>query len=94
MSENRAANEEIWRMLIYATAMSSHSLVDQSRTENGKLRFLTITSDERKSLIKKLIDIFGEGIKNGPKGGQLPLEGSAAMLYSFLNQGWKPADVK
>lgn len=94
LSENMAANEELWRMLPYATTMSTYTLVDQKRTENGKLKFLTITSDEKKSLIDQLVNTFGESIKGGPKGGQLPLEGSAALLYSFFNQGWKPSDIK
>jgi len=89
-----ATNEELWRTIPQATAMSSYCLVDQTRTENGKLRFLTITSDEKKTLMNQLVNVFGEGIKDGPKGGQLPLEGSAALLYSFLGKAWKPSDSK
>ena len=94
LSENMAANEELWRMLFYATTLSTYTLVDQNRVENGKLKFLTITTKERESLKSQLVKVFGEGIKSGPKGGQLPLEGSAALLYSFLNKGWTPADIK
>jgi len=94
LSENMAANEELWRTVLQATALSSYCLVDQNRTENGKLRFLTITSEEKKSLMNQLVSVFGEGVKDGPKGGQLPLEGSAALLYLFLGKGWKPADSK
>lgn len=94
LSENMAANEELWRMLLYATTMSTYTLVDQKRTEDGKLKFLTITSAEKKSLADQLVSIFGESIKYGPRGGQRPLEGSAALLYSFFNQGWKPSDIE
>lgn len=94
ISESMAANEELWRMLLYATTMSTYCLVDQNRTENGKLKFLTITTKEKKSLIDQLVGVFGDRIKGGPKGGQLPLEGSGALLYSFLGQGWKPSDTK
>ena len=94
LSENMAANEEYWRMLLYATTMSTYCLVNRNRTENGKLRFLTITTEEKKALIDQLLSVFGTGIKGGPKGGQLPLEGSGALLYSFLSQGWKPSDIK
>ena len=94
ISESMAANEELWRMLLYATTMSTYCLVDQNRTENGKLKFLTVTTKEKKSLIDQLVSVFGDRIKGGPKGGQLPLEGSGALLYSFLSKGWKPSDTK
>ena len=94
LSKNMAANEELWRMLLYTTTFSTYCLVDRERTEEGKLKFLTITSNERKSLIKNLLNVFGDQIKKGPKGGQLPLECSASLLYQFLNKGWKSADTK
>jgi len=50
--------------------------------------------EEKKALMNQLVSVFGEGIKDGPKGGQLPLEGSAALLYSFLGKGWKPTNSK
>lgn len=73
ISENMAANEELWRMLLNATVMSTHTLVDNKRTENGKLTYLKITSREKKSVMDELVNIFGEGIKSGPKGGQFAL---------------------
>ncbi|MBN1663425.1 MAG: hypothetical protein JW943_07485 [Deltaproteobacteria bacterium] len=94
LSENMAANEELWRMLLYATTMSAYCLVDSTRTEDGKLKFLTITTEEKKALIDQLVGVFGDGIKGGPKGGQLPLEWSGALLYSFFTKGWKPLDSK
>jgi len=94
LSENVTANEEYWRMLLYATTVSTYCLVDRNRTENGKWRFLTITTEEKKALIDQLLSVFGSGIKGGPKAGQLPLKGSGALLYSSLSQGWKPSDMK
>jgi hypothetical protein len=94
LSENMATNEELWRMLLYATTMSTYCLVDSNRTEDGKLKFLTVTTEEKKALIDQLVGVFGDGIKGGPKEGQLPLEGSGALLYSFFSKGWKPSDIK
>ena len=89
-----ATNEELWRMLLYATTMSTYCLVDSNRTEDGKLKFLTVTTQEKKALIDQLVGVFGDGIKGGPKGGQLPLEVSGSLLYSFFSKGWKPSDIK
>jgi len=94
LSENLAANDESWRMLADATVLSTYCLVDQNRTENGKLKFLTITTEEKKAVINQLVRVFGPGIKGGPKGGQHYLEGSGALLYSFLSRGWKPSDTE
>jgi hypothetical protein len=94
LSENMAANEDLWRMLLHATTMSTYCLVDSNRTEDGKLKFLTITTEEKKALIDQLVGVFGDGIKSGPQGGQLPPEASGALLYSFFSKGWKPSDSK
>ena len=95
LSENRATNEEFWRMLPYAIPMSTYCLVDSNRTEDGKVIFLTITIEEKKALIDQLLGVFGDGIKSGFKeGGRPPLEVSGALLYSFFSKGWKPSDIK
>jgi len=95
LSENRATNEEFWRMLPYATPMSTYCLVDSNRTKDGKVIFLTITIEEKKALVDQLVGVFGAGIKSGPKeGGRPPLEVSGAVIYSFFSKGWKPSDIK
>ena len=83
-SEHMAANEELWRMLLYATTLSTYTLIDQNRVENGKFKFLTITAKERESLKNQLIEVFGAGIKSGPKGGQLPLKALPRYFTHFL----------
>jgi len=94
LSENAARTEELRRMLVDATVLTTYCLVDQRRKEDGKVKFLTITSDERGALTEKLLGVFGEQIRGGPKAGQFPLEGSASLLYEFLSGGWKSADAK
>lgn len=93
-SENMALNEELWRGLVDATTLSTYTLVDDQRTDNGKLTYLTITSKEKESVMHQLVEVYGESIKNGAQGGQLPLEFSGGLLYYFLNQGHKPSDTK
>jgi hypothetical protein len=92
MSEIAATNEELWRMMPYATVMVSYTLVDMTRKETGNLSFLTITKLERDKLRSYLLGEFGESIKKGPKGGMLPIDASAALMWEFLSRGWKPAD--
>ncbi len=94
LSENMARNEELWLILPLATTMSTYSLVDKKRTENGELRFLTITTVEREQLRSQLHDAFGDPVRGGWKAGQLPVDASAALLRGFLAQEWKPADTK
>lgn len=89
-----ATNEELWRLLPTATVFSTYALVDNDRTEDGKLKFLNINSQEAGSLIDQLVNTFGEVIKSEPKEGMLPIDFSAALLYIFLGKGWKHADDK
>jgi hypothetical protein len=93
-SEYLAADEQLWRSLLQVTAMSTYTLVDMNKTEGGKLCCLSITNQERKNLVNQIEQAFGPKVKGGPKGGQYPLEGSASLLWYFLNQGWKPSDQK
>jgi len=94
MSEMAATNEELWRMIPQIIAMISYTLVDSKRTEDGKIRFLTITKSERDKLRSNLLSSFGENIKKGPKAGMLPIEASASLMWEFLSKDWKPADSK
>lgn len=92
LSEHAASNEELWRMFPVAIAGVTHALVDSKATRDGKLYRLRITRSELERLQNKLRDVFGTQITGGPKAGQFPLEASAALLYSFLSQGWTPSD--
>jgi len=94
LSENAATNEELWRKFPLSIALATHALVDNKSTMNGKLYRLRITKSELEQLRKKLTDIFGNQIAQGPNAGQFPLEASGALLYLFLNKGWKPSDSK
>jgi len=92
LSEIQAKNEELWRLLPYAVIMSTYSLLDLKKQEDGHLCCLTITKKERDNLRSELINVFGEQIKQKAKAGILPIEFSAASLWKFLAEGWKPSD--
>jgi hypothetical protein len=92
LSEIQAKNEELWRLLPYAVIMSTYSLLDLKKQENGHLCCLTITKKERDKLRSELVNVFGEQIKQKAKAGILPIEFSAASLWKFLAQEWKPSD--
>jgi hypothetical protein len=94
LSENMATNEEGWKQLPYAIAMTTHTLVDRKRMEDGKLKFLTITKIERERLRSQLQDAFSDQVRSGAKAGQLPVDYSAALLWEFLAQEWNPAATK
>ena len=94
VSENTARNEELWRMLIDVVVMTAYTLVDQTRTEEGQLRFLTITGAERDSLRSALLRVFGESVTEGIKAGQLPVDGSGGLLWEFLARPWKTTDER
>jgi hypothetical protein len=94
ISEYLATNEEMWRALLHVVGLSTYTLVDLDRMQNGKLAYLTITTQERANLLKQLEKSFPDDIKGGPKAGQYPIEGSAALLWSFLNEEWKASDCR
>jgi len=93
-SEIIAAREESWGKLPYTIIMTTYTLVDQKQIENGKIRFLTITQVERDQLRSQLLNAFGEQVKDATKGSRLPVDVSAALLWKFLSDNWKPADTK
>jgi len=92
LSENRAINEELWRMLPKAIVLTTYSLVDQNRTQAGKLRFLTITKAERDTLRSELLTKFGEKVKEKLKGGLSSVDASAALLWTFLAKPYDTSD--
>ena len=92
LSEHAASSEELWRMFPVAIAGVTHALVDRTTSRDGKLSHLRITKAELAQLNNRLIAAFGAQVSNGPKAGQFPIEASAALLCSFLNQGWKASD--
>ena len=95
LSENMAVNEELWLKLPYATAATAYTLVDLKRTENGNLRFLTITKVEKDKLLSQLHAIFGDQVRGGlHQVSPFPVDVSAASLWEFLSKEWKPIDTK
>ncbi len=90
-SEHLVAADEAWKMLLDCAVGVTHILVDEDRLEEGKICYLTITSAEKKMLLEEL-NGFGDSIKHGPKAGQHPTEAAPAVLWKFLNKGWKPSD--
>ena len=92
-AEYSSQNEELWRLILQVTPLASHALVNQTRTENGKLAFLTITDQERTKILEMLVSVFGEKVTKKLSGGQLPIPTAGALLYGFLsNKKWKTAD--
>ena len=93
-SENTARNEQLWRMMLDLTVLSTYALMDENRVEDGKLPFLRITRNERDRLRLVLRKTFGEKVTEGIKAGQFPLEGSGGLLWVFLSKPWKMADAR
>jgi hypothetical protein len=93
-SENTARNEQLWGMMLDLTVLSTYTLVDENRMEDGNIRFLRITKNERDQLRAALRKTFGEKVTEGIKAGQFPLEGSGGLLWVFLSKPWKMADAK
>jgi hypothetical protein len=94
LSENTARNEQLWRMMLDLTVLSTYALMDENRVEDGKLPFLRITKNERDRLRLALRKTFGEKVTEGIKAGQFPLEGSGGLLWVFLSKPWKVADAR
>lgn len=93
LSEYMATNEELWRTLVYATVMSTYTMVDMSRSEESNAGFLTIAAAERDMLKAELRKVFGDEVTGGMKAGQAPIDASGAVLWEFLAKAWKPADA-
>lgn len=91
-SERMAANEEIWRILPDSIILAQFCLVDARKAEeDGTLKSLTITANERKSMITKLENVYGKQIMTGLKVGLHPVEISGYLLYEVLNKAWQSA---
>jgi hypothetical protein len=93
-SENAARNEQLWRLMLDVTVLSTYALMDEHRVEGGKLPYLRITKNERERLLLSLRNTFGEKVTEGIKGGQFPLEGSGGLVWVFLSKPWKMADAR
>src|SRR5262249_49553378 len=93
-SESAARNEQLWRMMLDLTVLSTYALMDENREEDGKLPYLRITKNERDQLRLALRKTFGEKVTEGIKAGQFALEGSGGLLWVFLSQPWKMADTR
>jgi hypothetical protein len=93
-SDNAARNEQLWRMMLDVTVLSTYALMDENRVEGGKLPYLRITKNERDQLRVALRKTFGEKVTEGIKAGQFPLEGSGGLLWVFLSKPWKMADAR
>jgi hypothetical protein len=93
-SKLTADRDEILKLCMTASIMATYSLVSDVPDKNGKLPYLTITTEERDNLKKKLEDYFGEKIKDGLKAGQSLSITPAAALYEFLKRDFIPADKR
>lgn len=87
-----AEADEAWKLLVYATVATCHTLTDNTRLVDGKLPYLTITTAERNELLVELEQQFGESIKGGIAAGQHATEAAPAALRDMLNRPWKPSD--
>jgi hypothetical protein len=91
-----AQADESWKALVYASAGVAHVLADKTRsTKDGKLAYLTITTEQRAKLLQQLESHFGESIKQGMQAGQHATEAAPAALWEWLSRpGWRPADAQ
>ena len=81
-------------MLLLATVAATHALVEMPQQKDEHLSKLRITARERRMLAERIESDFGLAVRVGMKGGQIPLAGSAAMLYGFVsNTDWKSSDT-
>jgi len=89
------ANEEIeMKSLMYITIGISHILISYDPDEFGKLSYLCITKQQRRSLINEIESIWGYDLQKDMTAGQSYLDGSVSMLYSFLKGEHKSADER
>lgn len=80
----RGRLDTLWRQFPEHAANLTNILVESS-DGSSKLTHLTLTSQEKQSVMNDLIRNFGEGIKSSPQEEKDPLADSAALLYDFLN---------
>lgn len=94
LSELAAESDNSWQMLLQATGLVTHAMVDQNPDENGHLSYLVLTSQERKELIDELDNIYGGVIKDGIQPGQRYVDVCPAMLRQILAGDHKSADER
>jgi hypothetical protein len=88
LSDNMVQLADAWELLLTASIATTYVLLEPDPT-NDRMQ-LNITAAQRDELAASLEKTFGaNGLKDGLKAGQKPLEGAAAVLYSHLKQPWK-----
>ncbi len=86
--------DSLWREFFKTTGYMTNILV-MSKGDSDKLTHLIFTSQEKKMILEALVRVFGNDVKVFPKEGKHSIDGSAALLYNFLDKsGFKPSDVK
>ena len=89
-------------MLYFYSRLSRHAERYQTITGKGyrprllnlgKLRYLTITAEQRAELLHDLESYFGESVKRGMSGPVSATDFAPASLWEFLNQSWIPANT-
>ncbi len=94
MGKLLADRDEVLKMCMLASIMSTYALVSDKHDKEGHLSYLTITSKERDDLKKELVDNFGEGIKEGVKSAQSLAMTPASSISEFLKRDFTPSDKK
>lgn len=94
MSKILAESDDSFQLLMYCSVMVTHVLLSPLPDKKGLMSFLVVTSEQRKQIIKGLEGIFGDGIKDGLKGGITYIDSTGAILYQFLTGGHKSADER
>jgi len=92
-SEELSTADTRWRKLPLITIGTSCAVIDVDRKHEGKIKYLTITKQQRETLLKKLESAFGDEVKQELQGGGVhPIETSAQMLWEFFNKPLIPSD--
>ncbi len=90
LAEHSLASDRTWKFLVQATGAAAYSLVGfadpiPDDATLGTHGFSWISEPERAAALKRLKEVFGEDVTDGPKVGQPTLEASAGGLALTLD---------
>ena len=94
LATHRSALDEAWEQLPASVATATQGLVRYTST-GRPMAGLRLTGAERAELQTALVRAFGPSIRDGHRGGQVPLDAAAALLYGFLGDSrWRSATTE
>lgn len=93
----QALQEQGMEALITTTKLFTGVLISKTPGEEGKMNYLAITSEEKRTILKDVVEIFGKGIKKkelDKNSGLQTFDLCGYVIYQTLSKSFKTRDMR